>query len=151
MGAATLDLTDLRVRIYSGALAGWGLPSRAELEQALGATRDQVGRGLEQLAAARALVLQPESGEILMANPFSAVPTSFAVRSGVRSWWGNCIWDALGVLAMVGEPGRVVTSCPDCGEELLLDVEDGRCRSAKSVLAHFAVPARHWWDDITFT
>jgi hypothetical protein len=36
-----------------------------------------------------------------MANPFSAVPTPFLVRSGDRSWYGNCIWDALGIPAML--------------------------------------------------
>src|SRR5437667_11759339 len=41
-------------------------------------------------------VLQ-ENGELWRAAPFSAVPTAFPVKVGDRSYYGNCIWDALGI------------------------------------------------------
>ncbi len=109
-----------------------------------------VGQALQRLAGAHALVLQPASGEVLMANPFSAVPTAFVVSSAGRSWWGNCIWDGLGILAMLGADGSVATACPDCGEALTLSVRNGRVEG-DPCLAHFAVPARSWWDDVVFT
>ena len=103
-----------------------------------------------RLAQGHILVLQPESGEILMANPFSSVPTAFLVEANGQSWWGNCIWDALGILAMVGKDGRVRSSCPDCGEGLRLTVTNGEMEST-SLVAHFSVPANQWWDNIVFT
>ncbi len=60
-----------------------------------------------------------------------------------------CVWDALGVIAMIGHDGTVDTSCPDCGEALSLSVRAGRLDPAEG-LVHFTVPAAHWWDDMVF-
>ncbi len=110
----------------------------------------QVSASYSRLADAHTLVLQPESGEVLMANPFSAVPTAFSVISENGQWWANCIWDALGVLAMIATDGSVHTSCPDCGEALSLTTSRAHLIEASHVV-HFAVPAARWWDDIVFT
>ena len=65
-----------------------GLPPTADqLEIQLGISLAEIRDSLGNLAAGRALVLQPSSREILMANPFSAVPTPFAVRAGGRLYW----------------------------------------------------------------
>jgi len=102
-----------------------------------------------QVAEAHVLVLQPESREILMAAPFSAVPTPFRVRAGSVEAYGNCIWDALGVPAMLRCDAHIATSCGDCGTALQIDVVDGVV-SGEGVL-HFAIPAKEWWNDLVFT
>jgi hypothetical protein len=79
---------------------GWP-PTIARTASALSTPPDDVEASLQRLADGHVLVLQRGTGEILMANPFSAVPTPFLVRSGDRSWYGNCIWDALGIPAML--------------------------------------------------
>lgn len=140
----------VRQSIYDGFLAEGRSPSAAELAGRLGTGEGEVRQELMNLAQAHVLVLQAESGEVLMANPFSAVPTAFAVTSRGRSWWGNCIWDALGILAMAGSDGEVATACPDCGEALRLTIRAGAL-SGGPAIAHFTVPARLWWDDIVFT
>ena len=101
-----------------------------------------------RLAAAHVLVLQP-NGEILMAPPFSAVPTPFRVVAGEISAFGNCIWDALGIPAMLESDAVITTSCGDCGEAMQVHVTDDRV-SGEGLL-HFALPARQWWNDIVFT
>jgi len=110
----------------------------------------EVSAAFQRLVAGRVLVLQPESGEILMANPFSAVPTPFLVQLDAYSCYGNCIWDALGVLAMLKTDGRIATSCPDCGTALEVRVANGSVQATQGLI-HFAIPALHWWDDIVFT
>lgn len=85
-----------------------------------------------------------------MANALSAIPTPFQVEIGGRRFFGNCIWDALGVVAMLGGAGTVTTWCPDCGEQMSVVVADNRLASGHGVV-HFAVPAAQWWDDIGFT
>jgi len=97
-----------------------------------------------------ALVLLPGSPYIWMAEPFSAVPTSYAVQAGRQRWWGNCIWDALAILALVKRDGTVSTLCPDCGEALTVAVAAGAPAPA-DLVAHFAVPARDWWRSIGYT
>ena len=84
-----------------------------------------------------------------MANPFSAVPTAFTVESSGKSWYGNCIWDALGILAVMGSDGRVSTWCPDCGESVETVVRSSRVSG--DGIVQYSVPARSWWDDIGFT
>ena len=97
-----------------------------------------------------ALVLD-ERGELLMANPFSAVPTLCQVDTDDgRSWYANCAWDAIGVLAALKSDGRIELSCPDCGDQINFEVWDEQ-PDAKDTLFHCLVPAAHWWDDIGFT
>lgn len=67
-------------------------PSPVEIAAHFGLTPHQVEQALYRLQReADALVLIRGSPYIWMAEPFSAVPTSFLVRSGARQWWGNCI------------------------------------------------------------
>lgn len=140
----------VRQSIYDGFLSEGRSRPAAEIAGRLGIGEGRVRRELENLAQAHALVLQAESGEVLMANPFSAVPTAFSVTSQGRSWWGNCIWDALGILAMTATDGEVTTACPDCGEALALAIRSGTL-SGGPAIAHFTVPARMWWEDVVFT
>ncbi len=103
-----------------------------------------------ELHRAHALVLNPQTDEIRMANPFSAVPTVHRVQAAGRWWYANCAWDALGICAALDVDGHIETSCPDCGEEIALEVRD-RTVDDERVLFHCLVPARQWWDDIVFT
>lgn len=128
---------------------GWP-PTVSQAAGALSLSADEVAASFRRLASAHMLVLQAESDEILMAPPYSAVPTPFVVESGGRSYYANCVWDALGVPAMLGRDARVKTSCGCCGAALTLAVADGVLAEALGVV-HFALPARRWWDDIAFT
>jgi hypothetical protein len=76
------------------------------------------------------------------------VPTPFPVVAGGRSYYGNCIWDALGIPAMLGCDGVIDTSCGDCGTAARVAVSGGAVRG--DGIIHFALPARDWWKDIVF-
>ena len=131
---------DVRREIYDVTIRTGRVPAVAELT----ADRDAIRRLAEQ----RVIVLDA-NGEILMAAPFSAVPTPFVVRAGERSYFANCIWDALGISPMLKIDSTIATSCPDCDEPLALTISDGALTGEGIV--HFSVPARAWWDDIVFT
>jgi hypothetical protein len=148
---STETATDTRVRVtvYEETVAG-GTPPRVDrLAELLSLPAPVVRESLERLAAARALVLQPTSREILMANPFSAVATPFVVHAGGRRYYGNCVWDALGIPAMVRSDATVHTSCACCGEAMELAVAGGSLAPVEAAV-HFAIPARRWWDDIVY-
>jgi hypothetical protein len=51
---------------------------------------------------------------------------------------------------MLGTDARIETTCADCGEPLELLVRGGSLEPVDWV-AHFAVPAARWWDDIGHT
>ncbi|HST16212.1 MAG TPA: organomercurial lyase [Gaiellaceae bacterium] len=106
--------------------------------------------GWKQLHDEHALVLNPATAEIRMANPFSAVPTAYRVHADGRWWYANCAWDAFGVLSALAYDGRIESSCPDCGEPYFFEVA-GQTSDRPDLLFHCLVPAAHWWDDIVFT
>ena len=139
------DLLDLRNRTY----ATFVELGRAPLAAELGDERD-VKAQWRQLHKTHALVFDRTSGEIRMANPFSAVPTPHRVRADGRWWYANCAWDAFGICAALHTDGRIETSCPDCGEALNVEVREQRSDDT-SLLFHCLVPAARWWDDIAFT
>lgn len=139
----------LRQHIYRQLIRGRRAPTAAEMAAALSVPARAVRAGLESLALTHAFVLQA-NGELWRAAPFSAVPTAFPVHIGARSWWGNCIWDALGIPAMLGKNARIEASCGCCNSEMNIDVEGGRLEAPRGII-HIAVPARDWYRDIVFT
>ena len=139
----------VRVATYRLFIEQGRAPVAAEVARAISATPAAVEESFHRLHDAHLLVLAQGSDYIWMANPFSALPTAYSVKSGDRTFWGNCIWDALGIVAMLGSDGTVTGLCPDCGDGLQLEVRDGELVPTDH-LVHFTVPARHWWDDIGF-
>ena len=91
----------VRGYIYDCVMRAGLPPTMAETSSALSRSPNEVGDSFQRLAEGHILVLQKGSGEVLMANPFSAVPTPFLVKAGGRSYYGNCIWDAMGIPAML--------------------------------------------------
>ena len=140
---------EVRYHVYDYVMREGLPPTIAETLSALARSRDEVRASFQRLADGHILVLQKGSGEILMANPFSAVPTPFLVKAGGRSYYGNCIWDAMGIAAMLEQDVIVEASCGCCGTAMNLKTTNGSLERALG-LAHFAIPAAHWWDDIVF-
>jgi hypothetical protein len=125
-------------------------PTAAETADAAGVSRDELGAAWRRLHDAHAITLDSATGEIFLANPFSAVPTPYRVEAAGRPWFGICAWDAFGICAALRVDGRIETSCADCGEPLVIEVRDRR-PDDESLIFHCLVPAAHWWDDIGFT
>jgi hypothetical protein len=146
-----LNDTRVRLHLYDRFLADGRPPTAAETAEALGLSTEEAEAVYQRLEQGHVIVLAPASTDVWMANPLSAVPTPFRViTDDGRSWWGNCVWDGLGVLAMIGADGVVSTSCPDCGEPLELRVREGELEPVDAVV-HFAVSAARWWENIGFT
>ena len=139
----------IRLAIYRLFIDAGHAPVPAEIAASIGATSAEVEGGLGRLHDDHLIVLAPGTPYIWMANPFSALPTPYTVTVGDKTFWGNCVWDALGILALLRSDGRVSALCPDCGDDLHVEISDGELIPAEHII-HFTVPARHWWDDIGF-
>jgi len=148
-----MDELDLRIRnhLYASFVRDGSAASVSEAAEALELALDEVRDAYQRLHDAHALVLQPGKTEVRMLNPFSAVETPHRVESGGRSWFANCAWDALGIPAVLRADARIDAACPDCGEQLELEVRGDELVRGSEPLVHFVVPARRWWDDIGFT
>jgi hypothetical protein len=146
----TTEIFEKQVRqhIYDHFIKTGRAPTMAQSAQTFSCTVADVEIAYRRLAEGRALVLQ-ENGEILMAEPFSAVPTAFYVEVGRHAWWGNCIWDALGIPAMLKEDARVVAACGCCNTSMTVEIHNGELVHATG-LVHFAIPPKDWWEDVVF-
>ena len=140
---------NVRLFIYEHLLKTGTAPDLTTIASAVKRTPASATASLKRLAELHALVLAPATTTIWMAHPFSAVPTDYPVVIGDRTYWANCVWDAAGVLSLVGGDGTCRTRCPDCGEDIGITVRDGRIYGDGVV--HFTVPPRHFWENIAYT
>lgn len=140
---------EVRLAVYRSFVDLGRAPIAAEISEVVTLSPLEVEESFKRLHDAHVLVLAPGTPYIWMANPFSALPTPFSVRARDNTYWANCIWDALGIIAMLGSDGEVSCRCPDCAEPLTLKITNGTLSPVDHVV-HFAVPAAQWWDDIGF-
>jgi hypothetical protein len=145
-------VTDDQVRgyVYDRTVQEGRPPRSAEVADALSITPVEARESFKRLNSRRLLALAPESGEIVMAPPFSAVPTPFQVLVGDRAYFANCVWDAFGIPAALHQDAKINASCACCGEPMAFSVRNAQPDPATGI-AHFAVPAAHWWDNIVHT
>lgn len=145
-------MTPLERRVRAAVIHGLRDTSRAlsaaEIAARLGVTATVVIEAFHSLADEHRLALIPGTDSVWMAHPFSAVQTDVVVRHGSRSWYANCAWDGLSILALFGD-GTLDTHSPASGISMRFEVKGGRL-SGEGVV-HFLVPARAFWDDIGFT
>jgi hypothetical protein len=125
-------------------------PAPEDVAGRVGSDANDVIEAYRRLRALRVLVLGDDGSSILMAPPFSGIPTQHVVESGGVRYFANCAWDALGVPAALHQQATVHSRCEQSGEPLHLDVGlDGP--GISDWVFHCLVPAAKWWDDITFT
>ena len=146
-----MNVDDLAIRnlTYRQFVERGRAPTSDEIAESAGIPVGEVRATWQGLHEGHAIVLDASTGELRMANPFSAVPTAFRVHAG-RWWYANCAWDAFGICAALGTDGRIETACADCGDPLVCEVRDRR-PDDPALLFHCLVPATAWWDDIVFT
>ena len=147
MEAGDLEIRNLTYRLF---VDQGRAPTPDEVAAAAHVDTGEVRAAWQRLHESHAIVLDLESGDLRMANPFSAVATPFRVNALDRWWYANCAWDAFGILAALHTDGRVETTCPDCGMPVASEVRAGRA-DEDTLLFHCLVPAAGWWDDIVFT
>jgi len=147
-----MDAGDLELRnlTYAKVVELGRVPAAAEVAAAAGVERAEVVAGWRRLHDNHALLVDPETAEIRMANPFSGVPTAYRVHAAGRWWYANCAWDAFGICAALHVDGQIETSCPDCGDPLSIALREQRPDDER-LLFHCLIPAARWWDDIVFT
>lgn len=120
------------------------------------------GPTIEQLAADLALgesevreilgslfdqhLMMSDNERVVMAHPFSGVPTKYRSQVGDRWWYANCAWDALAILALLGDGDAIMTGETD---DVVWSVSEGIV--SPSGLIHLQVPARSFWEDVEFT
>lgn len=138
----------VRAFIYKHFREAGVAPTIADIADAFKLSTEAVVESLRVLAESHAIVLQSNGRDIWMAHPFSGIPTDYIAKSGGRTWFANCAWDAIAILSLVGN-GQIEARDPLSGTTNVWSVTDGVVEPPGVV--HFLVPAKHFWDDIGFT
>lgn len=143
--------TEVKLTIYRMITQNALIPDAEAVSAKLDVPEENIREMFQELAANRLLVLKPgDATRIRMAPPFSGIPTSFRVEVGDKPYYANCVWDAFGIIAALQLGGIIFASDGYTDEPLILEVRDNQPTNS-SFMAHFAIPAAHWWDDIIHT
>ena len=143
--------TTVKLHIYSVIAETTQAPTSHEVAQSLNRPVEEVEEAFLRLYRKRLLVLEPgDASKIRMAPPFSGVQTPFLVKVREKTYYANCVWDALGIPAALHGDGDVISSDAQTGEPISLQVRGGAAVPQQCVI-HFAVPAARWWEDIIYT
>ena len=145
---ASTEARRIRARIFELFAAEGRAPSVAELVVGLGIAPADVFAALRELHEKHALVLTEAGDAVRMAHPFSAWPMGFVLREDDRFWWGGCAWDSFGIMAALGRPLEVTTTCPGCGATLRYSAPPD---APEDLVVRLPKPAAQWWDDVVDT
>ncbi len=149
---ATITEFDLNVRyfVYRFFADDCRAPTYQEIASLAQAAVDDVRASFHRLHSRHMIFLEPGTDAIRMANPFSAVPTKFRVKSGDKAWWANCAWDSLGIAAALDIDVHIEAAYADSQETVELWVGRGTV-DGKGHVVYFPLPCRQWYDDLAFT
>jgi Alkylmercury lyase/Bacterial regulatory proteins, gntR family len=145
-----VDPDDLRIFAYDHIVAKGLPPTLEEIAEHFGVSRSSACEALASLKIGKTILVHPQSGEIWMAGPFSAVKTDYEVVAVDRTYYANCAWDMLGIPMILNAAAQARTKCTDCGSAMTIDCDPSH-PPIEDAVVHFLVPARHWYDDIGFT
>ena len=141
----------VRRAIYD-TFAGQGrAPSGQQIRELAGLSEAQVAEAVAELARQRHIALD-QSGNVVMAHPFTTVNLGFSVMGEGTLWWGGCAWDSFAIPHLLhDEPSVLVaTTCPACRRPLAWTVTRSGPPAGPEV-AHFLVPMDRAWDDVVYT
>ncbi len=116
--------------------------------------REEADNILQHLDSAHHLKLLNGTQRILMAWPYSALPTPFRVTlPDGRKYFANCAWDAVAFHVMLKQNVTLDSYCHHCAEPIQIKLHAHQVESMhpKGVLVYLALPAAKWWADIVNT
>ena len=143
--------TSVKMNVYEMVARTTRMPTSIDVALAIGSSMADVEQAFQRLSEKRLLVLEPGSlSRIRMAPPFSGIETQHRVKIEGKIYFANCAWDAFGIAAALKRDADIESICADCGEPLTFQVREGKSLS-QECMAHFAVPAAQWWQDIIYT
>jgi len=127
-------------------------PVLEEIMKEFDLSRINAGRVLQGIEKAHNLALLPGTQRILMAHPFSAIPSPFKVAIGSKRYYANCAWDSIAFHVMLSMEMRIGSYCHHCSDPISIDLNDGKARSRPAnPLVFLSMPAAKWWDNIVNT
>ncbi len=122
---------DARKAILRGFAKAGRAPTGHELAHVLGVAVESVREACRTLAGHDLIVWRDDETCIVSAYPFSGLPTAHQVLiKGDRTLYAMCAIDALGIPFMLGQGGRIQSSCFFCQKPVHVDIRDSMVSEA---------------------
>ena len=115
------------------------------------ASANEIRQAYQRLHNHHHIFLEPNTTQIRMANPFSAVETRYQVQVEDRMYWANCVWDSLGIAAALKLDADIMAHDLLTDDIITYAVRDRVLEAPDNLLTHFALPVRRWYDDLIQT
>jgi hypothetical protein len=116
---------DARKAILRGFAEEGRAPTVYELAHVLGVAVESVREACRTLAGHDLIVWRDDEACIVSAYPFSGLPTAHQVLiEGDRTLYAMCAIDALGIPFMLGQGGRIRSSCFFCQKPVHVNIQD---------------------------
>lgn len=141
---------DIRLHIYHVLSTTGHAPSYQDIADHFDIGHEVARQALHRLHDAHLLFLYPNTDEVMMAFPFSAVKTDYRVIVDGVTIYANCAWDSLGIPAMLKKDAQISISHPISRETVTVAVKDGELQTNGGVV-HYARPFANWYDDLIDT
>ena len=156
MTAPTQPTLAQRVRhsVYQHFLEHSEPPLVEKLMSEFGLSRADTVAVVRDVAEARGVAVVKGTSRILMAWPFSAIATPFAVRARGQHYYANCSWDAIAFHAMLAnDPVAIDSFCHYCVAPIAIELTDGQATlvSPPGTIVYLALRPTQWWEDIILT
>lgn len=135
--SSVMTTNDVRVEVYRAFVEDGRASQAKEVSARLRLPLEQVAESLRELADDHVIAFLPGTEDLWLAHPFCAIRVPFEVSAGRRSWDAICIWDALGILALVDSDGQVSTASPECRQPIQVSVADGVVKAPADAFVHF--------------
>ena len=116
-------------RIMRGLIDTGTAPHYAELARPLGLSVEASRTLLHELLQAYPIGwLHPETDYIASFPPLNSLPTQYRITvRGEQKWFAQCGFEATSVTWLFpGETVRIEAPCLDCGDPVVIEMEDGR-------------------------
>ena len=124
-------------------------PSLSDLMRHFGISRERVIEVLDELEGQHDIVRVRGTQNLLMAFPFSNVPTIHHVTyNGGHTAYAVCGLDAMGLSYMFPDDEALICSCcPHCGEPFEVRCKDRQvvAQSHPELRIHVGLPFREWF------
>jgi hypothetical protein len=147
------SLRDLRKFVFDRFIETATAPLVEEVMQRFHLGRDAAAEQLVALQAAHHLLLLPGTQRILMANPFSNLPTPFRVATETKRYYANCAWDAIALHVLLEKDVRISSFCHHCAAPIEFRLSQGQRvkDEGKDLLVFLGTPVAKWYDNLVVT
>ena len=116
--------------------------------------RGEISSVLKSLHEDHLIVVDEKIHKIMIAHPFSGIPTSFVVKSSQDvKYYATCAWDSIALHFTLESDIEIESYCYHCYEEIRLILSNRQIvlKIPEETIIHFQEPAGTWWDDIIDT